>query len=162
MADPLPSRVLDDLVSIVQGLNLTGAATAKAINGNALKQMFLSESLVQFPVVVVTPAPEPEDEGDHNLEEDTVGYKGMVLVCDRNAGRDATPLPDYLAWRRQIIQTFRALERLPSCPEVWNLTVRRLPVLDQRLPEYQFVVSGCTVTAWANEARPKNDSGGFQ
>lgn len=113
-----------------------------------------SETVAEFPCVFVTYEGDPESTDEATFDDCENIYPIRVFIADRNAAQDDTMRATYLRWRKQMMDAIRPLTSLDGVDECYNVRVARPePVFDQKLPHYQYVVSGFLVHAICREVR---------
>lgn len=156
MSEEIHGRIKDGIVEIVKSLALDGLA------GGVHSQIFPDHANVVFPCVVVSIEGEAERlaGGDTDLQFNE--YPTRVFILDRvqiQVRHDVEK--KYLRWRRAILDAFNqrlindAGLKIPGVPEAFRVDVRPATIFDPKLPQYQFVVSGCTVLVETSEPRRK-------
>jgi hypothetical protein len=154
------NRLIVNLVSFIQGLNLQGTPGVTGNIGSNVYAQWESEGLnIQLPAVIVTTQGMTEEEGDSSFEEDYVTYPILILVVDHAHPAFQEALADYLRWRHDIARNLRGLVAyplLPDCPELHDVRLRNLPIADERIPYRQYVRSGFIALCHTNEPRLRN------
>ena len=151
-------RAHADLATIITALNLQGTTDSAGntivgnIGANVYTQWLEDQSNIKFPCVLLLIEEDAEEEDDEamNFEQDAIIYYSRLLICDRVSPRDPKVRGTYLLWRYIITQTLQGLVTgpfpfLPNTPECWDLRIKRLKTFDQKLPQYQFMVSGLVI-----------------
>lgn len=150
----LPDLLKQALVTVIQKLNPDADERGFTLGGRVYGQMLPDESNVTFPCVIVTSEGEREELLPGTSESIRRVYPYRVFIADRHGTRDHARDAQYRSWRRAILETFhqkRALiDLVPGC--YWCEVAPEV-VYDQKLPQYQHVVSGMVVRCYTTEPR---------
>ncbi len=121
------------------------------INGRIYKQMLPDENVVEFPCVIVHYNKGEQYLGGTNIRDD-IGYPLSVLICDRKLTNLGT-MPGWITSYRQRMQRALRNVKLVGVPEIYNVLIEPDAVVDEKLPMYQYFVSGFTVICVSREVR---------
>lgn len=154
-------RIREAALAKIQALNLaayvTPGGTLPAISADRVfLQSMLVEYKVTYPCVVIEETDEQEQNQLIMNARDDVGYPLRILILNRDTRNFDQYMPGYLLWRERIMSAFRG-QRLPNVVEVYKCDVQPELVISEeslkRNPNYQFVVSGFSIRAWARQQR---------
>jgi hypothetical protein len=106
--------------------------------------------VVTFPCWIVLPdkARRKTEPAATGLKD--VSYPCLALLCARESGDNARPMPKYLSWVEQV-EARIAWRRLPGVPSVWQVRPEPLPAVDLRLPSMVLNVSGLVLWCVSRE-----------
>lgn len=163
----LHERLMEDVQSLVIGLNLTGSSGATGSVGQNVAVQWQEErlDLPAYPAVVVSCQGEAEDV---TTELSTSEYKGTtypvrVLIVDQARTDFQAARLDYLAWRKSIRDALHEKGNVPVPPatvppllpnsaECAYVRVRPLKT-SERAPKVPLVVSGAVAECFCTETR---------
>lgn len=159
----IQTRLLTDLQTLIQGLNLQGTTGATGSIGQNVFVQLLGETLNidTWPAVLLTTEGEAEEEQNEaeNFEEDGVTYPVKIFICDPMRPAYQTARDDYFSWRHAIAQALRDLviyPLLPTTPECHRVRLRNLPIVPAELKQKQYVVCGMVALCDTNEPRVRD------
>jgi hypothetical protein len=109
------------------------------------------ENVVKFPCVILWFSDPEQILGGTNLRDD-VGYPIRVGLMDRKLTALST-VPEWaLSYRQRMMRASR-FQRLAGVPEIYTTAVSPELVIDEKLPWFDFLVSGFTVMPVSREVR---------
>lgn len=157
MAEDLHERIKAGIVQIVKDLQIEG------IGGRVHDQLLPDPANMVFPAIAIT----IEGESERLTGGDTLiqfnEYPTRVFLMDRVQIQVRHDLQRfYFRTRKTLIDAFNQRpkdgngEKIPGASEVFKVDVRTSVIIDPKLPQYQFVVSGFTVLCEASEPRRKS------
>lgn len=123
----LHNSILDAAVNVIIGLNLP------RIGNNVVKALAPFAAPHMFPVAMVTPNGTKTIQGGTN-RSDYVWFPVAVFIFDSRAAELQTSLDETLTWQEALFDAFRN-RKLPGIPEVHNVVVDPMPVIDAKLVE---------------------------
>jgi len=165
MAD-LYDRLLNDLQTLIVGLNLQGVA---GIVGNVGSNVYVQTRgekqrlLDNYPCILVTNEGQTEEESEYgtSYETDGISYPVAILIYDQPTTNPTLAAPTYRQWRITIRTTLRGLVKYPifaDCPETIAIKIHNLASLPDGIPARDNVVSSLVADCWCNEATVRNDT----
>lgn len=107
-----------------------------------------------YPCVFLTVAEEQEEDWGGSTETVWTWLPIRVFLADRQGlKRDIEREGRYLTWREHIANGFHQLKEPRTVPEVAWCDIRRSKIFDQKLPFYQYIVTGFTLRFFIQEPR---------
>jgi hypothetical protein len=165
MSLDLYDRLLNDLQTLVQGLDLQGES---GIVGNIGSNVYVQSrgekmrlSMV-YPCVLITNEGQIEEESDQgtSYETDGIVYPCGIFFYDQPTTNPSLAAPMYRQWRITTRTTLRGLIKAPTfddCPECFALKIHNLASIPEGIPTPENVVSSLLAECWCNEATLRND-----
>jgi hypothetical protein len=140
-------------ISHLQGINFNGTVTSTSgvvtVNGVGVTDGLVPiDEFLTFPCIMVTAENVSENYAGMTNARDDEGFPVRVTIIDQSdmvtSSAMAARRPKYTKWREQIERAF-SRQRLGGVPDIFDSFVEPGPIVDGKLPEQQYVVSGMTV-----------------
>lgn len=147
------NRLKAAIVADIAALNLTGDDPAFAIGSNVYSHLAPDQSNALFPCVIVTGAGESEEMWGGTTEHHYHWLPVRVFIADHETSRHHEKEADYLAWRKSIQEFYDDKRRPEAVPEVQWCDVVPQVIFDDRLPFFQYIVSGLVLKIFTREPR---------
>lgn len=108
---------------------------------------------IQFPCIVLATASLSEQMEEEASDTEVVSIKWPVgvAIMERDSKKDSTLEPQYLRWRRTIIENFRD-QRLTGVPEVYRCTFSPQAIF-ANVPDLELIQSSFILWFHALEGR---------
>ncbi len=116
------------------------------------EQIVPDERNAAFPAIIATAFGEAERRRPGLNGFDEIGYPVWLFVAARVGPVQHAILPAVEAWRYAMDRAFDN-QVLPGVPESVGCTVEPKVIIDQKLPLYQFLVTGLVVVCWCRVPR---------
>lgn len=147
-AKSVHERCMDAIEARIQALTM-----ADSINDRIYKRLLPTETVVQAPCIFLTLEGEQEQDGEPQLNaRDTVILPVRVQIADRNHQDYDSPRGKYLRWREQLLRALRS-QRLNVAECINCVVLNHDLIVDPKLPQYQWFVSGFTLGCVVRQSR---------
>lgn len=151
--DTLYYRLLEGVKSRIITLNSTDPS-GLSLASRVYTDIVPDENQVIYPCAFITVADEQEQDWNGTTEYTLHWYPVRVFLADRQGRkRDDERQGRYLAWRKHIVDSFHDQIFPNNVAEVQWCTVTYGKIFDQKLPYYQYIVTGFTLKFLVRETR---------